>query len=178
MEDTELSWKINSKGYKIQYVPNSVFCHDYELNVPAEKIYHLERGRYIILRKYFTWKQFLMFIPSILITELFTWGYASLKGFDGIKFKLKAINEGLNADIDKIDIDRKELVQSLEWKIPHGQLSYHLLDKIIRKLGNLVYFLNYNVILYFWTLYALNINKSKLGYNSETINEIADESSE
>ena len=171
MEDTELSWKINSKGYKIQYVPNSIFRHDYKLNVPAEKIYHLERGRYIILRKYFSWKQFLMFLPSIFITELFTFGYASFKGFNGIKFKLKAVNEGLNTDIEKVDIDRKELIQLLDWKIPNSQLSYHLLDKILTKIGNLVYFLNYNLILYFWTMKALNINKSEIA-DTEIINEL------
>lgn len=171
MEDAELSWNINSKGYNIHYVPNSIFYHDYKLNIPAEKIYHLEIGRYIILRKYFTWKQFLMFLPSIIITELFTTGFASLKGFDGIKFKFKAVKHGLTADIEKVDINRKELVQSLDWKIPNNYLTYDIFDKIIKNLGNLVYFLNYNLILYFWTMKAFNINKSEIA-NNEITNEL------
>lgn len=177
MEDTELSWKINSLGYKILYVPDSVIYHDYKLEVPAEKIYHLEVGRYIILRKYFTWKHFLMFLPSLFITELFTFGYALLKGFNGIKFKLKSVKDGLNANVDKIDNDRYELVKSLDWKIPHGQLSYHLLDKIFRKIGNLIYFINYSLILYLWNVQSLNKNKSKIEYSSKTHSEFTDKSS-
>ena len=152
MEDAELSWKINSLGYKIGYIPQSLVYHDYKLEVPAEKIYHLEVGRYLILKKYFTWKQFLMFLPSIFITELFTLGYASLKGFNGLKFKLKAMEEGLNTDVEKISINRKKLIQSLDCRIPHGQLSYNSMDKVFREIGNFIYFINYNVILYLWNI--------------------------
>ena len=159
MEDTELSWKINSLGFKIQYIPGSVVYHDYRLNVPAEKIYHLEKGRYIVLRKYFTWKQFLMFLPSIFVTEFFTFGYASLNGINGLKFKLKAIKEGFSKDIEKIDINRKELIKLLDWKIPDDQLSYNFMDKIIKKAGNFVYFLNYILIFYLWTVMSEKIQK-------------------
>ena len=159
MEDTELSWKINSLGFKIQYIPDSVIYHDYRLNVPAEKIYHLEKGRYMVLRKYFTWKQFLMFLPSIFVTELFTFGYAAINGIDGLKFKLKAIKEGFSKDIEKININRKELIKSLGWKIPEDQLSYNFIDKIIRKAGNFVYFLNYILISYLWIVPSEKIQK-------------------
>ena len=66
MEDTELSWKINANNLKILYIPQAIIYHDYTLKVPPEKIYNLEMGRYIILRKYFTWKECLMFLPSLI----------------------------------------------------------------------------------------------------------------
>lgn len=49
-EDTEFSWRIMVNGFKILFVPNSVVKHDYVLEVPPRKIYHLEKARYIILK--------------------------------------------------------------------------------------------------------------------------------
>ncbi|MEN6552034.1 MAG: glycosyltransferase family 2 protein [Methanobacterium sp.] len=152
MDDAEFSWRLKSRGYKVVYVPNAVICHDYTLRVTAEKIYYLEIGRYIILKKYFTWKEFLIFLPALVTTELFTFGYSILKGPSGIKFKLKAIKEGLTLDVEKNDVDRKDLVRLLEYKIPNGQLSYTLLDKIFLKIGNFIYFMNYKSILIIWNL--------------------------
>ena len=146
MEDAEISWNINSRGLNILYVPSAVIYHDYKLMVPAEKIYHLEIGRYIILKKYFTWKEYLMFAPSLLIAELFTVGYSLLKGTEGFKFKMQAVKDGINTDIEKVECNRRELIDSFDWKVPEGQLSYNFLDKFIRKLGNAVFFINYNVI--------------------------------
>lgn len=146
MEDTEISWNINSRGLKILYVPSAVIYHDYELVVHAEKIYYLEKGRYIILKKYFTWKEYLMFAPSLIIAELFTVGYSLLKGTEGFKFKMQAIKDSVNSDVEKVECNRRELINSFEWKMPEGQLSYNFLDRFVRKLGNLIFFINYNLI--------------------------------
>lgn len=152
MDDAEFSWRLKSKGYTVVYVPNSVICHDYTLMVSPEKVYYLEIGRYIILKKYFTWKEFFIFLPSLFTTELFTFGYAFLKGFSGIKFKLKAIKESLTLDVEKDDVDRRNLIQLLDYQIPDGQISYTLLDKIFLKIGNFIYFINYKFILIIWNL--------------------------
>lgn len=152
MDDAEFSWRLKSEGYKVVYVPNAVICHDYTLRVTPEKIYHLEIGRYVILKKYFTWKEFLIFLPSLFTTELFTFGYSVLNGFSGIKFKVKAIKDGLKVDVEKNNIDRKDLVRLLDYQIPDGQISYNLADKIFLKIGNLIYFLNYKSVLIIWDL--------------------------
>ena len=88
----------------------------------AEKIYSLEIGRYIILRKYFTLKEYLIFLPSLILTEIFTWGYAVLKGYDGIKFKSKAIKMVLRLEVEKMECDRKHLLESLDFKFPDNPL--------------------------------------------------------
>ncbi|WP_321421995.1 glycosyltransferase family 2 protein [uncultured Methanobacterium sp.] len=152
MDDAEFSWRLKSKGYKVVYVPNAVICHDYTLRVPAEKIYYLEIGRYIILKKYFTWKEFLLFLPSLFTTELFTFGYSILKGRSGIKFKLKAIKEGLTLNVEKDNVDRKDLVRLLDYKIPNKQLNSTFFDIIFFKIGNFIYFMNYKSILIIWNL--------------------------
>ena len=146
MEDAELSWRAHAKGFKILYVPTSVVYHDYELEVPPEKIYHLEKGRYIILRKYFSWREYALFFPSLIVTEILTWGYSLLNGVDGIRAKLKAMVGGLSANVGKVNCDRKKLLRSLEWKIPEEQLSYSAVDRSIKRLANAIYRINYKVI--------------------------------
>lgn len=152
MEDTELSWNINSRGLKILYVPTSIIYHDYKLTVPAEKIYHLEKGRYTILKRYLTWREYILFSPSLMIAELYTWGYSMLNGYSGIKFKWQAVKDGWRSDVKKKEGDRKDLINSLEWEIPADQLNYSFLDRFIRKLGNYMFFLNYSFILILWNL--------------------------
>lgn len=154
MEDAEISWKINSLGYKILYVPNSVFYHDYKLEVNAEKIYHLELGRYIILRKYFLWKHFLVFFPSLIITEMFTMGYALISGPGSVKYKFNAMKDSLKLKVDKIDCDNGKLIQSLDCNIPIDQLSYNSLDKYVKTFGNMIYNANY--------LFYLELEKSRV----------------
>jgi len=147
MEDAELSWRAHTKGFKILYVPTSIVYHDYELKVPSKKIYHLEKGRYIILRKYLTWRELLLMLPSLLATEVLTWGYSILKGIRGVKFKIKGMKDGITAKVEKINCDRKKLLRSLDWKIPEEQLSYIVVDRLIKKVANLVYWMNYKVVI-------------------------------
>lgn len=146
MEDTELSWRCKAKGLKVLYVPTSVVYHDYTLVVTPEKLYHLEKGRYIILRRYLTWREYLIVSPSLIMTEILTWGYSILEGPSGIKFKLLALRDGLFMEIKEIKCDRRELLKSLDWKIPTRQLSYTLLDRSVRKIANLIYKFNYHLL--------------------------------
>ena len=172
MEDTELSWKINANNLKILYISEAIIYHDYTLKVPAEKIYNLEMGRYIILRKYFTWKEFAMFMPSLILTELFTWGYALLKGYDGLKFKTKAVKEGLSVNIEKNDCDRKQLLESLDIKFPSNQSSHNLLNNHVKRISNLIYFMNYALIMSILNLQLPTLNHSDVIL--ENINETSE----
>lgn len=147
MEDAELSWNINSRGLKILYVPSSIVYHDYVFKVPAEKIYHLELGRYTILNSYFTWKEYLLFLPSLMVAEMLTWGYSLLRSYSGVKFKTRALKDGLRGDVKKKDFDTGNLIQRFEWSIPEGQIQYKVFDKFIRRIGNFIFFINYKTIL-------------------------------
>lgn len=146
MEDVILSWIAHSRGYKILFVPNAVIHHDYTLEVSPKKIYYLEKGRYMIIRKYFTGIDYLSILPSFIMTEILTWGYALLNGITGIKFKVRALKEGLRTDIIKIDSDRTTLLKSLDWKIPEDQLNDNIMAKIFLRIANWVYKVNYRMI--------------------------------
>lgn len=146
MEDAELSWRATVNGLSMKYIPKSIIYHDYTLKVNPEKIYYLEKGRYIILRQYFTWKEYIMISPSLIMTEILTSGYSILNGFPGIKFKLKAIKDAFNQDVSKIDSDRRKLIKSLDYNIPVEQLSYNILDRSLKKISNFIYSVNYQLI--------------------------------
>ena len=145
-EDGEFSWRVHARGFKILYVPTSIVYHDYTLKVPPQKIYHLEKGRYIILRKYLSWREFLLLLPSLLTTEVLTWGYSLLNGAKGVRFKIKGMIDGVRAEVKKIHSDRNRLLKSLDWEISEEQLSYSVADRAMKKIANFVYRTNYKVI--------------------------------
>lgn len=154
MEDAEFSWRANVKGINMVYVPESIIYHQYGLKVSPQKIYHLEKGRYIILRRYLSYKEGLMLFPSLLMTEILTWGYAILNGWEGIKYKFIAIREGLSADVKKINSNRKQLIKSLDYVIPEEQLSFSIIDVYLKRIANLIYITNLKLIGYHRTYKA------------------------
>ena len=139
MEDSELSWRIFANGLKILYVPEAIIMHDYNFRVNPEKIYHVERGRYIILRKYMSYKDYVFLSPSLLITEILTMGYAILNGFSGIKNKLKGMHEGLNVDVHKLNTDSKDLLKNMDIMLPKINFKYRMIFLILRKISNFIY---------------------------------------
>jgi len=145
-EDSDLSWRMHLKGFSILFVPTSIVRHDYLLKVPSEKIYHLEKNRYMILRKYLSWKHFLLLFPSLMVAEILTFGYALKCGWRGIQYKLKAIKEGLTVKVKKVNGDRDNLFRSLNATIPVDQLTWNKLEEIVKIMANKIFELNFRVV--------------------------------
>jgi GT2 family glycosyltransferase len=145
-EDSDLSWRAHLKGFGILYVPTSVVRHDYKLNVPPKKIYYLEKNRYMILRKYLSWSDFLVLSPSLLVTEILTFGYAVTHGGEGIRYKLKAIKEGLTVEVDKVTGDKGNLFKSLSTIIPMDQLTFNKREMIFKSWANIIFEWNFKVM--------------------------------
>lgn len=139
MEDSELSWRINAAGMKIFYVPEAVIYHDYNFKVTPQKIYYVERGRYIILRKYFTWKEYILFSPSLFMTEILTGGYAILKGPKGVTAKLKGFYEGLTVDVEKIESNKETLLSNMNTRIPELEFNFNKIFSLMRTIANFTY---------------------------------------
>lgn len=146
MEDAELSWKLAINNYRILYVPDSIIYHDYNLEVTPQKIYYLEIGRYLILKKYFTKKTLMAFLPSIIMSEVLTIGYSILKGREGIKYKYRAFKDAWKRDVKRLEYDFCHLFPNLSWKIPRHQLRYSFIDHTLRKFANLIFFLNFTLV--------------------------------
>ncbi len=138
-EDADLSWRAHLKGFNVLYVPSSVVKHDYKLNVPPKKIYHLEKGRYMILKKYLSCKYFLLLSLSLLTTEFLTFGYSSKLGWEGVKYKLKAVIERFTIRVNKVEGDKENLLKNLSVTIPTNQLTSNKLEEAIIKFANKIY---------------------------------------
>lgn len=146
MDDSELSWRINARGLKIFYMQEAIVYHDYDFKMTPEKIYHVEKGRYIILRKYLTWKEYILLSPSLLMTEILTWGYAALNGPKGINAKLRGIYDGSRMDVEKVESNRKSLIKNMSTKIPELDFNFKRTFNLFRKIANFTYKMNRRLI--------------------------------
>lgn len=146
MEDTELSWRATARDVSIRHVPSAVVYHDFDLEVTPEKLYHLEKGRYYILRKYLSWREYCLLGPSFLTTEMLTWGFAVLRGPDGVRQKFKAIADGMTMPTTDVDCDVQDLLAGLDTTIPTDQLNRSRFDGAVKKVANVIYRLNRSLV--------------------------------
>jgi GT2 family glycosyltransferase len=89
-EEVDLVLRAQLAGYKVVYVPTSVVYHKYVSKPWSPTSYmYAECGRYLLLLKNFHWKTLFAILPSLLLTEVLSWGYASFKGLKYIGIKLR-----------------------------------------------------------------------------------------
>lgn len=100
-DDIDFSLRAHIKNFKKLYVSNSIVKHDYILSITPKKLYFLEKGRYMILKKYYSPRTIFLIIPSLFVVEILTFGFAVKLGKNGILCKLKAIKEGFQIDVEK-----------------------------------------------------------------------------
>lgn len=141
-DDSELSWRAHLRGFKILYIPTSIVKHAYQLNVSPKKLYHLEKNRYLILRKYLSPRDLLILSPSIVTVEALTWGYALKMGSEWTKRKLAATIDGLKGQVMKEKGDRGRLFRRLSLTMPVEQLASNRIERMIRIFANCVFELN------------------------------------
>lgn len=144
MEDAELSWRALEAGYEMRLVPSAVVHHEYGgWDVDAAKLYHLERGRYVILRKHYSAGTAALLVPSLLTTEALTWGYATLLGFDGLRMKYRGTRDGLSVDLGARAVRKTGLPRRLDVRLPAVDPRYGFAGSLARSVANVVYRLNY-----------------------------------
>ena len=145
-EDSELSWRAHLYNFRVVYVPTSVVRHDYQLSVSPEKIYFLEKGRYMILKKYFSRRDLLLFSPSLLIAEFLTLGYALRFGRKGLALKFKAIREGLGATVERVASGEARVFPNLCVAIPEDQLTFNEFERFGKVISNKILKWNFRAV--------------------------------
>lgn len=143
-EDVEISWKAAYLGYTILAIPTSTLNHDYILEVSANKIYNLEKGRYFILRKYYPLSTILSLLPSLLAAEILSCGYAVKIGPKGIFQKIKGTIAGLTEEIGIETGDKAILYSKLDCAIPTNQLTSNPLEIAVVRMANRLFVWNWN----------------------------------
>lgn len=89
-EDTDLSLRIQAFGKRCFIVPQSKVYHQPNLLFNTNKIYYLERNRYLSLFSIINKKYLIFMLPALIITEGMSWGYCILRGSAAILAKQKA----------------------------------------------------------------------------------------
>jgi GT2 family glycosyltransferase len=145
-EDAEFSWRAHTFNYTILCIPGSIIHHKYHLEVSPEKLYFLEKGRYMTLRKYYSIQDIFLIGPSLLITEILTLGYTLHLGRRGIKSKVTALRDGFRADIDILTISRKALLPHLCVTIPEDQLTFNKIEQVVKVICNSIFRGNLKII--------------------------------
>jgi len=87
-EDIDLSWRAHISGYKVKIVPRAKMWHKYSFSRNKNKIYFIERNRFIFLIKCFQFKTLLILALAIVISEISLLLFFCLSGH-GLQ-KLKA----------------------------------------------------------------------------------------
>lgn len=173
-EDADLSWRANLNGFKILYTPLSVVKHDYVLKMTPKKLYYLEKGRYTILRKYLSTNSLLLLSPSLLITEILTFGFASRQGVDYLYNKILAMIHGLTDEITPVKGNSHLLISSLYDKIPDDQLTRYKIDALIIKIFNAIYIGNYACLKVIKMSYQKRIENRLLQISDRLLNNPVD----
>lgn len=132
LEDSDLSLRTRLMGYKIVFTPNSVLYHKHSKVISPQKEYYLERNRYQLLLKCYSYKLLLAIFPALVITEVLTLTHAFTNGYRHVLSKLRAyqwVLSNLGPIIEKrdtVDANRKisdrEFLQLIEPEIPFAQV--------------------------------------------------------
>lgn len=89
-EDTDLSLRVRLQGKKCMVMPGAYVYHNCESRFSPRKLFFLERNRYLSLFSLMSpWMLFLM-APSMLVFEMFAWGYCLLSGRTALANKVQA----------------------------------------------------------------------------------------
>jgi GT2 family glycosyltransferase len=90
LEDTDLSLRAAIAGIPCWYVGGSLVRHRHVPMFGPRKLYWLERNRYQMLLKVWSVPTLFALIPSLLVVEALTWGYAVLGGPTALAAKARA----------------------------------------------------------------------------------------
>ncbi len=133
LEDTDLSIRARLAGYECLYVPTSIAYHDYAFNLNSSKFFFLEKNRHILLLKNFRWSTLILMAPALVLTEVLTFGYGVMHGWDYFLGKLRAY-KWLLTNLSKVMKSRsqvqairaksdREIVRQLSFQIPFNRLT-------------------------------------------------------
>lgn len=89
-EDADLSLRLRTKGLRCLAVPASRVYHSYNGSFGVDKLFFLERNRYLSLLSLLDWRILILMVPSLCVAELGAWGYAALCGRRGLAAKARA----------------------------------------------------------------------------------------
>lgn len=96
-----------------------------------------------------TTKDLLLLSHSLMMVEALNFGYWVKFGIKGIKYKFKAIKDGIFSKFTKISsaaYNRDIIFRSLDTRIPLDQLTYSKLDEGFKVIANEIFEISWKLI--------------------------------
>lgn len=90
LDDTDLSLRCQLTGYRVWYAPDSLIWHRYKSKFSANKVYYLERNRWLTMLKVLRGRTLLLLLPGLTFGEAIAWVYATLRGRAHLKAKVES----------------------------------------------------------------------------------------
>jgi GT2 family glycosyltransferase len=90
-EDTDLGWRLRLAGLRVVRATRSRVHHRYEFGRSPDKMYHLERNRWMLLLSNYEPATVAILMPALLAADLGVWWIALRDGW---------VREKLRADLD------------------------------------------------------------------------------
>lgn len=140
-DDIDFSINARTNGFEIILIPTAIIRHDYALRLQYKKIYMLEKGRYFIIKKYYSPSFFLVLLPSFILVEILTAGFVLQFGIEGLRQKYQAFYDTLKIHIEKRNkvSDIKIFASSLPID---GQVKLSRLIILLIRMLNVVFMVN------------------------------------
>ncbi len=146
-EDLELSWRLRLAGWKSVLARNSIVYHDYSFSRSTEKMFWMERNRWIVHLTHLKLSTLLLISPALLIMELLILG-GSVKG-GWILDKLKSYGSLLRPSTIKNILSKRCLSQNFRvvsdgeamrlfvGRIEHQEVEDWVLTRIVNPVTDL-----------------------------------------
>jgi GT2 family glycosyltransferase len=132
-EDTDICWRLRLAGLRIVVCPDARVRHEYEFNRNPTKMFHLERGRLLMLAANYELSTLARLAPALLGTELALLVVATRGGW--LPQKLQAVSSAARA----LPAVRKQRgAVSLLRRIPDSGLSRRLERRLGPEFGERV----------------------------------------
>lgn len=157
--DVDLALRVLLRGWKCVVMPSSRAYHKFLLKMTPRRYFVLERGRYLTLVKNFSRRTLTLLFPSLVVTEVLSWGFALYRGKDYVASKVAAYNWMLKnltrtlkkrTKVQKLRrVNDKKLLELMTYKvsIPEQWLK-GVSETIIENFFNAFYKILYRIILY------------------------------
>lgn len=86
-EDTDISLRLRSRGYKIVIEPRSIIWHHYEFAKAKINYYWMERNRWVLVLSYYRLWTLILIAPMALVMDLALTAFSIKNGWFDMKWK-------------------------------------------------------------------------------------------
>ncbi len=155
-EDLDLGWRIRLAGYKNVLASKSIVYHKYEFSRSVEKMFWMERNRFVVLLTHLRWGTILLLLPSLLVMEiaiLFAsipsgWFRDKLLSYvDLLSPKtIKNIRVKRRLSQESRRVSDRTIMDLFTGKVEHQETSNPVVDFLVNPVMSLIWYATYFLI--------------------------------